>query len=95
MNYISNKKAISLIVLVITIVVMTILASTVIVSLTDVSIIGQANNSVEATEIAQEKEAINVSVAQAMLQNKKRELTKNELESILKENLMKTMPYMK
>ncbi len=85
MNYISNKKAISLIVLVITIVVMTILASTVIVSLTDVSIIGQANNSVEATEIAQEKEAINVSVAQAMLQNKKRELTKNELESILKE----------
>ena len=61
------KNAISLIVLVITILVLSILAATVIITLSNTNIIGQATKAVEASTIANMKEAVNLIYADKMV----------------------------
>ena len=62
-----NKRAISLIVLVITIIVMAILAATVIITLSNTNIISEANNAVQKTEAQQIEEAKILMQADGML----------------------------
>ena len=64
-----NKKAISLIVLVITIIVMAILAATVIITLSNTNIISQANKAVNDSTVAQIKEIASITKANYMLKN--------------------------
>ena len=59
-----NKRAISLIVLVITIIVMAILAATVIITLSNTNIIEQAQKAKDATNQASEKEALSVALTE-------------------------------
>ena len=59
-----NKKAISLIVLVITIIVMAILAATVIITLSNTNIIKQAQEAKDGANEAAEKEALTVALAE-------------------------------
>ena len=59
-----NKKAISLIVLVITIIVMAILAATVIITLSNTNIINEAQKAKENANKATEKEALSVALAE-------------------------------
>lgn len=82
-----SKKAISLVVLVITVIVLSILATTVIITISDTNIISQASNSVEQNQIAQEKETISVAITQAILRNKRNELVREELQNIVNEKL--------
>lgn len=65
---IKNKKAISLIVLIITILVLSILASVVIVSLSNANIIEQAQDTVSKAQRKQIEEAKEIMLAQAMLE---------------------------
>ena len=62
-----NKRAISLIVLVITIIVMAILAATVIITLSNTNIISQANEAVQKTEAQQIQEAKSLMQVDGML----------------------------
>ena len=59
-----NKKAISLIVLVITIIVMAILAATIIITLSNTNIIKQAQEAKDKSNEAAEKEALSVALAE-------------------------------
>ncbi|MBR5228045.1 MAG: hypothetical protein IKV94_05365 [Clostridia bacterium] len=62
----TNKKAISLIVLVITIIILGILATTVIISLSNTNIIEQGNNAVNQYNVGQLKQAVMLTEAEYM-----------------------------
>ncbi|MBR5227762.1 MAG: leucine-rich repeat protein [Clostridia bacterium] len=66
----TNKKAISLIVLVITIIVLAILATTVIITLSNTNIIEQANQAAFRADMATYKTAAQVYIASEMARNK-------------------------
>ena len=66
-----KKKAISLIVLVITIIVMAILAATVIITLSNTNIINEAQKAKESANQATEKEAISVALAEWKIEERK------------------------
>ena len=63
----TNKRAISLIVLVITIIVLAILATTVIVTITNSGIIGRAEETMKMYELKQVKELANLAFSEALL----------------------------
>lgn len=63
------KKGISLIVLVITIIVMIIIAGAIIISLNSSNVIDQANNAVEASDIANLRSALTLDYADIMAAN--------------------------
>ena len=77
-----NKRAISLIVLVITIIVMAILAVTVVVTLSNTNIIKQANDAVEKSEKSNVIEAINLDVMAKKVSNLGN-ISENEILEIL------------
>ena len=74
--FMRTKKAISLVVLVITIIVMIILASAVIISLTNNGIINNANDAVDKTNLAQVKQIVELAFEEAYMS------TPDDLESL-------------
>ena len=79
-----NNKGITLLVLVITIIILLILAGiTIATVISDNGIIQNANDAKEQTEIAEEKEIVDRATIQAMGNNKRGNLVKNELQEEL------------
>ena len=79
----NEKNGISLIVLVITIIVMIILASSVILSLSSSGLINKANLVQESTEMANEKQIIQIASANAMMLNNEAKLTVEDLQAAM------------
>ena len=79
----TNKKGISLIVLVITIIVMIILAAAIVITLSNSGIINKANEAVDATNLKQVQELAQVIWAEGYLDNKDEEEIKGEIVSKL------------
>ena len=79
----TNKKGISLIVLVITIIVMIILASAIVITLSNSGIINKANEAVDATNLKQVQELAQVIWAEGSLDNKDAATIKGEIVSKL------------
>ena len=85
-NCLMEKKGITLVALIITIIVLLILAGITIGTINgNNSVIGQAENVKESTEIQEEKEILNSAISQAIVKNKKNELTENGLKNNLKD----------
>ena len=83
-NWIKKEQGITLIALVTTIVVLLILASITIGAVSgEGGLIGNANEAKEKTEIANEKEAVDRAVVQAMGKNKRGNLVRSELQDEL------------
>ncbi len=81
-----SNKGITLIALVVTIVVLIILASVSIATLTgDNGIIGQSKEAKEQTEIAEEKEIVNIATADAMEKDRFGKVTRENLQEALDE----------
>ena len=79
-----KEKGITLIALIVTIIVLIILAGITIATLTgDDGIINNANNAKEETEIANEKEIVDRATVQAMGNNKRGNIVKDELQNEL------------
>jgi len=82
----TNKRGISLIVLVITIIVMIILASAIIITLANNGIIGKANEAVEGMNEAQVREMAQLAWAELYLDGE--EITEQKIKDYLKANGM-------
>ena len=81
-NCLMEKKGITLVALIITIIVLLILAGITIGTINgNNSVIGQAENVKESTEIQEEKEILNSAISQTIVKNKKNELTENGLKN--------------
>lgn len=84
MEEIKKERGITLIALVITIIVLLILAGISIVTITgNNSVIEQADNAKNLTEVAKEKELIEISSVRAMGNNRYGNLNETELQNIL------------